>query len=440
MGILEQAIENAQYFFYGQLFLDYIDYDVFKKAVKEETGIEPVLGEEFSVFYQRSIFECGNKNQIDKLFFENIMYGRLTNVFIHKINNSPIKQDIFLTKVKELINYWNEGSHLPEALKELMVPDPNGYYLMDRLSYTKPNTKFVAGVDFETSDGLIQKARFLVVKVVPTGKKQDVKIRYQITGIEIDFINQTFNIYVKNMQNILSDDANEEDFKDDDTRTVIKAHNYYLNRFKQILGLDITIDTEEDRKGMFTLCKELTDIMLEEVRSTVIEKTEAANNESVNKLVGSLFTSTIQSLVDKNDLQSRFLSVLIATYIQVMLDDEDFINIAKERKLIGYPIRVSFKKENASQGSTKSSGATSPITSQIMFHSLQTDFEEALQLPKWAISWFKDIEYRTGSCEVVPTSISCRNEYFHVIFTNHKYIGKELLLHVTRELNKYRNY
>ncbi|GAB6255135.1 hypothetical protein [Peribacillus sp. N1] len=431
--------KNSMYIFQGHQFSDYIDVPKLKSAVKEQTGFEEEKEDEpFATYYSRFLTEKYSEREIlERVFFESIFYGRLTNVFINKIKNPMITEVVFKQLVKRLIEDMNSRNNLTPDVKRLMTE--NGFYIMDLVYTTEKNT-FLAGYDYTLAGNHINKARFLVVQVVPIQKDGgQISMRYLVCAIEIDYTNQTFVVALKNMPNIVEED-DDENSDEEIQRTVMKAYKKFSTLIITHLQLQKYIKYKKDRTSMFEMCKYLDNIMLDELRQEVETKTSGTIKALVDTATEELFGKPRVPLVNKENLKVRFNSLLLATYLDVMTEDDDLIYIAKHNKLVGYPTKVSFRSKNSSKGATGTSGANEPVATSVMFHSLYTDFQEALELPNWSLSWFKDINHLTHSTDVCQTSVVSTKENFKVTFINKNHIGKELFLHVVRELSKYRCY
>lgn len=434
---VSNATESV-YFYQGGRFEDYICFDMLKEEIFKNLKIHSDSSETYKDFYLRAIRESGNKNNVDKLVFENIFYGRLANIFSQKIEDVRITEEKLKEKVGNLINYFNGNSALSDDLKRLMTCETN-YYLMDQLNTTSLGTTFIAGWDIDVQNSIVNNARFLITKVIPTGTKDtEIKVEYMIMGVEIDFESKVMNFHHKNIQNINNDDDINEIEK---VKTMNKSYHYLSEIFTKQLDIKIKIDPNKDRAGMYNLFNIIINSMLKEVTDEVKRKVDSLNKENTRSVIKSLFNPSLQKLAPEKDLEERFLSIINALYIKVMLDEKELISIAKNLKLIGYPTKIAFTTEEFAKGSTGTSGSKSPIASSIMFHSLNPDLKKSLDLQNWTISWFKDFNHLAPiNTEVVGTTIKCNKDYFHIVFLNKKYIGKELLKYVTTELNKYRSY
>ncbi|MCY8215905.1 hypothetical protein [Bacillus haynesii] len=429
---------ESVYLYQGGKFEDYICFDFLKTEILNRLKIQSDPTETYKDFYLRAIRESRNKKLVDSLVFENIFYGRLANIFSQKIEEERITEEQFKEKVKNLLNYFNENSALSDDLKRLMTSETN-YYLMDQLNTTSLGTTFIAGWDIEVHNSIVTNARFLITKVIPTETKDsEKKVEYMVMGVEIDFVSNLINFHHKNIQNIY----NDEDIKEiDKVKTLNKAYHYLSEIFIKQLEIKFKIDPDKDRAGMYNLFNKIINSMLKEVTDEVKRKVDSLNKENTKNVIKSLFNPSLQKLAPEKDLEERFLSIINALYIKVMLDENELIDIAKNLKLIGYPTRIAFTTEEFAKGSTGTSGSQTPIASSIMFHSLNPDLKKSLDLQTWTISWFKDFNHSNPiNTEVVGTTIKCHKDYFHIVFLNKKYIGKELLKYVTNELSKYRNY
>ena len=433
--------KNSMYAFLGHKFVEYVDIPNFKKVIKIQTGFEENQSDEpFATYYTRFLTDKYSEREIlEKEFFESIFYGRLTNVFINKIRNPMVDVSVFKKMVKRLIEDINSRNSLIDQVKRLMSED--GFYLMDSIDTTETNT-FIAGFDYTlTASNEVGNARFLFVQVVPTQKKgTDLrKMQYLVCALEINYIDQTLVVGLKNIPNIVDDDDSQES-DEEIQKTVMKAYNKLSSLLISHLHIQKYINYKKDRVSMYEMCRHLDNNMLDELRKEIELKNSDTIKKMVDTAVEELFGKAIVPQVDKDILNIRIKSLFLATYLDVMTEDEDLINIAKHKKLVGYPTKVSFRTKNSSKGATGTSGANEPVATSVMFHSLYTDFKEALELPNWSLSWFKDFKHTTHSTMVFQTSVVSTKDNFKVIFKNKNHIGKELYLHVVKELSKYRNY
>ncbi|CAM4160241.1 hypothetical protein QCI47_29105 [Bacillus cereus group sp. RP29] len=432
------AETNSMYIFQGNRFLEYIEPIEIKKVIKEKTGFEEQDGEGFGEYYKRFLTEKASEAEIlEREFFESIFYGRLTNVFINKIKNEPVTEDIFKQAVKRLIDDMNSRNTLPPDVKRLMKED--GFYIMDLVNTTEKNT-FLAGFDYSTANGYVDKSRFLITHVVPTKTDADrTVIKYLVCAIEINYTKKTLVAALKNIPNIVNEDENGE-IDEGIQKTVVQAYKKFLKLFENHLQIQKFIKVKKDRRAMFEMCEKLDNTMLYDLREEIELKNSDTLKTMVSTLTEELFGKAIAPIVKQDNLVKRFKSLLLATYLDVMTEDDNLIYIAKSSKLVGYPTRVAFQSSNSLKGATGTSGASEPVATSVMFHSLYTDFQEALELPKWALSWFTDINHLTDSTEVIQTSVVSMKENFKVTFINKNHIGKELFQHVIGELSQCRDY
>ncbi|MFT0802763.1 hypothetical protein VSK91_14610 [Bacillus swezeyi] len=381
---------ESVYLYQGSRFESHINFDILKTEILNKLKIQSYPSETYKDFYLRAIKECQDKEQVDNLVFENIFYGRLANIFSQKIEGEEITEEKFKEKVNNLINYFNENSALSEDLKRLMTSE-TGYYLMDQLNTTSLGTTFIAGWDVKVQNSIVKNARFLITKVIPTKTQNGEKsVEYMVIGVEIDFVNNLMNFHHKNIQNINNEEDNTEI---DKVKSMISAYNYLSEIVITQLGIKFKINSNKDREGMYDLFSKITSSMLKEVTDEVKRKVDLLNKENTKNIIESLFNPTFQKLADEKDLEERFLSIINALYIQVMLDDKELIDIAKNLKLIGYPTKIAFTTEEYAKGSTGTSGSQNPIASSIMFHSLNPDLKKSLDLQNWTISWFIDFNH-----------------------------------------------
>ncbi|GIN98082.1 hypothetical protein J6TS1_39520 [Siminovitchia terrae] len=430
----EKNIEKL-YVFAGHKFAEYIKMKDFKHRITSELDIveEELTSLSLGELYSKICMEKpALKNSLDIILFESILYSRLANVYIEKFN-ADLSVPKFKRNMKKLIRELNFNDNIPSALRPAMRED--GFFLMDSLNITSIKSKFIAGFDYEAEDEKLIRARVLFVEVVPTGESTE----YFIAGIDIDFNTSTYLIMIKNKQNI-SKLENEEESEDLD-RTVHSLYDRVKNSIiKKLLFTTQPINVEEDRSGMYNLCKGLDEELLKDIRDEVKSRISSSLPSSVQQLVSDLFPSKNKpKKSDLNELEENIASLLTATYIKTNYKAAELLKRAKEKKLVGYPTKIKFTSNRANKGSTESINSRQPVSASDMFHSLYISFRDALGLEQWSISWFTDYEFKDQSnYDVVQTTIYSRKSYFKVVFIATRALDRELIYHVVRYLNKNR--
>lgn len=431
--------KESLYVYRGSLFHEYMELDSLKEDAQEQLSYKDQTSGDIESFYTSAIQNAGKpKGEIDKIFFENILYSHLKHVFVNKIqvDSGGMSETTLKKRVTEIIKNLNHKETIPAALFPEMVS--SGFYLMDRLHITKEGTTFLAGYDYHAEKGKVDRVRFLLAQVVL--RKKDKKPTYFAAGIEIDFNKKVCLIMIKNVLGIQKADLDEEEDPQWDN-TVNRLYQRVWTSILSKLAINTYIDVIKDRKGMFQLCKELDDKLLDDVRQKVKGKTASSITRSVNEQIDLLFTDKKPTKKEKDNYAEKITSLLIAIYINTKIKKTELLQKARNLKLIGYTTRIAFTSNRASKGSAGSSGGAVPVATSEMFHSLYTDFKDALMLPKWSMSWFSDYLYKNPKDkDYIQTNIYSTTRSFKVVFLAKRPLKREFIHHVVEHLNKNRNY
>lgn len=428
-------VEPSISLFRGHKFLEYVDYKQFKEVVEKELSFKAISGEPFDQFYSRFLENHRHKqNDFDKIFFENILYGQLKNVYVSKIKGSvQYTPKNFRTAVKLLIKDINiDNPIIPVNYHDSM--SEKGFYLMDSLSIGVSGTKFIAGFDYKTDKDKVTNARFLFVEVVPRKNETEA---YFLAGVEIDFTNQVYLIMVRNLVGIEKSDGNES-LWDSSINSLYKKINETILKYLRIAGY---VDVNTDRGGMFKMCEELDTMLLKDIREEVNKKVHRKIGIFTNEIFNTLFMDESVPTFEKQVVTEKLQALLLGSYINIRIKGDSLRKKAKDLNLIGYPTRINFKSNKASQSSTKSSDKSRPIASSEMFHSLYIDFKQAVALPYWSLSWFSDYKHLTNDHkDVIQTTIVSTSTYFKVVFLARRHLDKEFFHYVIETINRYRGY
>ncbi|WP_347318580.1 hypothetical protein [Rossellomorea sp. RS05] len=426
--------QESQYSFLGGFFLEHVDERNFKERVTNELDYSTDSFNIPKAYEEITENKPKEKRTLDKILFESILYGNLANIYLDKLTRvSQIDESDLIKLMENFIERVNYGK-LDEALEKYM--SPKGFYLMEAISNTELGNFFLAGFDYtKNSENKISTIRMLFSTVVPFSIE---KKGYFISGLEIDFEKQISILLFRNMDNTISSEF--EDIKRDTTTT--KYYEKIKSLVYPILGVSNSIDYKRDRTAMFKMCKELDEIILKEFREDMLRKLgEDEIDLKVTSMLQKLLPQTILPVYEQRQvLAKRVQALILATYINALVDNDDLISIAKERKLVGFPTNISFKSGNSSKSATGTSVKDIPISGEIMFHSLYTDFDESLELPQWSISWFKDyLHVAPINTDVVQTTIRSTSKYLLIVFKNRQYLNEGLIKHVVNYANRYRN-
>ncbi|MEK5432588.1 hypothetical protein MKY88_17100 [Lysinibacillus sp. FSL R7-0073] len=425
-------VVESVYIFNGHKFLDYIEVDKIKKDINGKFKVsEDIQKMNFPDYYSSLLVKFPNKKkEIGEIFFENIFYSHLKNVFIGEIlGHLNLEIESFKKSVKELIKDINFKDTIPINLQKYMNED--GFYLMDALNISVPNTKFIAGYDFKEKDGRVVNARFLFVEVVPKRESGQV---YYIAGVEIDFEKNLALTMVKNVNGLQKENSKTD-------TTIHQIHNTVQQKLFHKLGITLKKPVvTKDREGMFNFCRMLDGKLLEDIRLDLDSRIDIAVKDSVKNLNHALFNKT-ESLTnpDKNDLGKKIKALLLSYYIDYKITPNDLVKKAKSDKLVGYPTRINFTSSKLSRGSTQSANSKSPVSASDMFHSLYFNFEQALGLDTWSISWFTDYKFNNPKdTDVIQTTIYSTKNHFRVVFLPDRPLEKEIIHYVIRTIHSNR--
>ncbi|OFD52332.1 hypothetical protein BWGOE3_03300 [Bacillus mycoides] len=425
-------IANSMYVFNGYKFLDFIDVENFKKDASSIYTIpEEVQNIDFPQYYTYLMENLAKQpKDVGKIFFENILYSHLKNIFVEKISSHPnLEVNSFKKNIKHLINEININGSIPNTFNDQM--SETGFYLMDVLNITIPNSTFIAGLDYTESNGIVTNARFLFVEVVPQGTKGPA---YFIAGIELDFQNKIALTMVRNVLGLTKEDSNT-------STTIHQIHKQASLELLKILGVSLQKPVvKDDRLGMYKFCKELDDRLLKDIRENLHSQTDNTVKDSVKKLNNALFNKTDNlKATDKRDLRKKISSLLLSYYIEYKIEPLALVKKAKKDKLVGYPTRINFTSSKSGRSSTQSSNAKYPVSASDMFHSLYFNFEQALGLDNWSISWFTDYNFIDETdIDVIQTTIYSTSNQFRIVFLAGRPLNKEVIHYVIRTVNSYR--
>ncbi len=424
-------VEDSVYIFTGDKFLDFIDIEKIKNDYNNEFQVsEEAQKLSFPDYYSALLENFPNRRNITgRIFFENILYSNLKNIFVERIKGHPnLEVNLFKESVKKLINEINFKETIPVNFYGLM--NEEGFYLMDVLNITVPKASFIAGFDYTVSDNKITSARFLLVEVVPKAEKGTV---YFIAGIELDFLNNVALTMVKNVIGLKK--------KDDETNTTIHQIHRKAEKVLSLLGVSLEPPVvKSDRESMFKFCKELDDRMLDDVRRDLYSRTDTTVKDSVKNLNDVLFNKTDSlTSTDKTDLTKKIKALLLSYYIEYKLKPMDLVRKAKKNKLVGYPTRIKFTAGKSGRSSTQSTNSKYPVAASDMFHSLYFNFEQAIGLDSWSISWFTDYTFSNEKdIDVIQTTIYSTSKQFRIVFLADRPLNKEIIHYVINTVNSYR--
>ncbi|RAR44145.1 hypothetical protein [Paenibacillus sp. MDMC362] len=430
------------YVFNGMRFMDYIKPDQFVDRLHKELDIEvqDLLPKGFSEIYETlNSQHRSKKKKFDKIFFEEIFYGRLTHAYIHKISTkvAPSKE-LFLKRVERVLERFQSTAVV--ALRPYMTTE--GFYLMDVLNVTKTGATFLAGFDFTENDvtGTIETARFLAGSNVIRRNTQNEDIpEYLLAGVEIDFKKRHVLVMHKHTVNVQEEEDSEK------VHTSSRFYNFIMDKIVNELGIELQTLTLKDQEGMSQMCKFLVNGLVSDIREELNQKTKMEINHFGNssmKLLRQLYPegNPITSL-QQEEFEAKVSALLLGITILSQYDPEALKVKAKTVGLPGYPVRIFYKNANANTSSTGTKRVENSIVTAETLYSLLTDFENTKYLRSWSMAWFTDVNPSNAQdLDVIQTVIESTKNCFRVNFKARRNLGKELIHNVIDGLNAYRNY
>lgn len=423
------------YIFNGRKFIEYIDVKMFKQTIEDELGYsDSTLG--FEKYYENLIAKKPKyKKWINELLFEHILYGRLTNIYVHKIK-SPLKpaKPFFLKRAEKVIESFQ--SHIPASIQEMMTT--NGFYLMDLINVTVDGGHFIAGFDYTEENGVIKNMRFLVGKNIfrkrIVDKKEEVRSEYLLGGVEINFEEGYFLILNKHTSGMFDEDT------EDKITSPSAFHNYMLNKIIQPLNIESLFDYKEDQEGMSKYCKSLFNKLIDDDRLIIRNLTKSDidlfGRKAATHINGG---KKAANSVQMKDFKDKVMSLLLGIYIMNNYEEDDMRIKARNLDMIGYPTKISYKNAKSNRSATGTTRATRSIATSDTIYSLLTDFENTKYLEKWSMSWFVDHNDKTN-LDVIQTTIEARKKCFKVTLIAYRHFNKEIIHNVIENINSYRDY
>ena len=423
------------YVFNGRKFIEYIDVEMFKELIADKIGYsDSTIG--FETYYEQLIAKKSKyKKYINKLLFEHILYGRLTNIYVHKIKSpfKPAKQ-LLLKRAEKVIDSFK--NHLAVSIQEMMTAED--FYLMDLINVTVDGGHFIAGFDYTENNGIIQTMRFLVGKNIYrkriVNKTEEVRSEYLLGGVEINFEEGYFLILNKHTANMFDED------EDDRITSPSGFHTYMLNKIIQPLNIEPNFDSKKDQEGMSDFCKFLFNKLIDDDRKNINTLTKTDIDLFGRKATD--HTKNGKKPANANqikDFKEKVKALLLGIYIMNNYEEDDMRIKARALDMIGYPTKISYKNAKSNRSSTGTNRATRCIANSDTIYSLLTDFENTKYLEKWSMSWFVDHNNMTN-LDVVQTTIEARKKYFKVTLIASRHFTKEIIHNVIENLNSYRDY
>lgn len=419
------------YVFNGARFIEHAHFEEFKDSVKTELGYSDDDAEELSDYYERYVEKIGNTRALNKVLFENIMYGRLTNIFLYKIKSpTSLGVDIFNKQITKIIDNFKGNVAIPT--QAYMKSD--GFYLMDILNVTTKGANFIAGFDFERKHDQITKFRFLVGKCITLKRTSKLTSGYMIGAIDIDFEQKTCVIMTKHTADVVDD-------SDDDSIKSPRGYNKFLiENFVKPFAIETETDLQKDREGMFEFCKSLYEKQINEVRELVRISAES-DVKSVSRKLGRQLKQLGKKPTNNqiNDLSKKIHNLILGIHIENNFTNADMAQKAIDEGLIGFVTNIEYQNSKMNRSATGTGQKDKTICKSENLYSLLTDFEKAQKLNKWSLTWFRDPQNPNAE-NTEQTSIESTTTCLSLRFKGRKNLGKELINHVTRTINSCRIY
>ncbi|UMY53529.1 MULTISPECIES: hypothetical protein [Paenibacillus] len=417
------------YVFNGNKLLTYSHFEILRNALTEKginlcsTSIKQIFEDTMEQYPTR-------KREVDSLFFDHVFYGQLKNIYYHKMNNTPPTKGSFIQNVTRIINTANIKESIPLQYHDKFVA--TGFYALDILNIENKGNVFLLGYDYSENNSNIELARFLIAQVVIKNGEPV----YYLAALEINYKEKFYLLMFRNLIGIdavpISGLLEEEKWN--------KTMNGYIKKINNLiispLNISESFQLRKDRAGMYRMCKNLDDGLLQEYREYISDKISTDVEASINGWFEKLFMETEEgpSALQKDSLKDKISSQILALYLKNKPDIK-LVEKARELRQVGYTTKIEFKANQAGRGATKSKNGSKPIVAEDMFHSLYIDFRGALELPKWSLAWFTDEED-----DYMQTTIYITKGYFKIIFLPTRHLNKESIYHVIRYIGGYRNY
>ncbi|MEK4055916.1 hypothetical protein MHB84_20345 [Paenibacillus sp. FSL F4-0087] len=429
------AIEN-EYYYDGIKFLEYTNFKIFRSVIEESTGHKGIE-DNFTDYYSNLLNTYGNDPitlvNIKELFFEHIVYGRLTNIYLYKMSTSAFTKQFFLKRVSLLIDEFK--TNLSNSIHKYLSRE--GFYLMDSINVSKSGANFIAGYDYDCKGENVISARFLLGRNV--FKKNSDKSEFLLGAVEINFEEGTFTIYTKNPVGLTQNGEKEDEIEDESSYSISNYHRFLKDKVSELLNISIMpTSSDKDQKGMYNFCKSLFDQLVEEPKKLVFD--------NMNVLIGKKVKQLIKKIAELGEkpttneiraLERKMEALLLGVYVSTNMDENSLRLKARELSLLGYPLRINYKNSRTNRSSTGTSTVKKPIASSDTLYSLLTDFESTRKLNKWSMAWFYDLKDESDD-DAIQTAIESNKTCLKVTLIATRHHNKEILHHVIRNVNKYR--
>ncbi|WP_405153210.1 hypothetical protein [Paenibacillus sp. FSL K6-0108] len=429
---------ESVYLFNGKRFIEHANFKEFKDQIQKKLNYNDDSAESLTQFYENYYEKKGNDfNELNRTLFENIMYGRLTNIFVHKISDpSSLGIDLFKKAAKKIIDSFKVSA--PITIQDLM--SVNGFYLLDGMSVPKIGSNFIAGFDYKQDGSQVTEVRFLVGRSVTLKKAKETYPGYMLGAVEINLKKKICSIFVKHTSNVL-------DEGDEAIKSVQGYHKFILQNFVLPLTINLVESDaearkemiEKDRQGMFEFCKSLYEELIDDVRTEVITSAEKDVISVTRKIVRILKElGKKPTLEQQSVLSTRINYLILGLHVENNISDKEMAQKAVEKDLLGFPTNIDYKNSRMNRSSTGTSVKSKPIAKSETLYSLLTDFEKARMLNKWSLSWFRDPKNKNED-EIEQTSIESTSFGLHIRFKGRNFLGKELIQHVIGTIDQCRS-
>ncbi|MEQ7807719.1 hypothetical protein [Priestia aryabhattai] len=438
---------TTSYFFRGEKFLEYFNTKEFVKTVKDNFKIVNEDITDVSKLY-RYIFEEKPhlKKEVDELFFEQVLYSNLKNVYVNTFDEEVSIQTLE-KRMKQVLTEVNMKNPIPPQYYPSMKE--SGFNLMEKMYITEPGAKFIVAYDYKETESKLTNCRILFVESI---RDKNNKARYFLSGIDINFKEKFYLIMIRNIADSIDKSNNQgnnisntqEEKIEVDTTTLQLYNRVQKDVVSKIVGNIEEINPSVDRKALYYLCEKLDTALLGDIRKTVNSKIRKHVEQNIESTFSELFKQDIMPGPDeKKELADNMESLLVASYIKAFYGDRPKKIAAKAKGLglPGYSTKFTFKGNRANKGSTQSSNSKEPVSATDMFHSLYISFKGSMNLENLGISWFEDFnQTNKKNTHVVQTVAYSQANQFRVVFKPRRDLNKELIYHVIRQLNEQRRH
>jgi hypothetical protein len=296
------------YVFNGRKLIEYSHYQDFKDRLTAD-GINVTGGTIQSIYEEIVSQQPAKISEVSKIYFENVFYGQLKNVYYQKISNRPPDKADFINKSRSIITNRNRKDTIPPQYHTLF--SENGFYALDYLDVGNKGNIFILGYDYDEDEenNKIKVARYLIAQVV---LRNEVPV-YYLAALEINYAEQLYLLMFRNMQGIDAVPTDQTLLEEDKWNRSINGYIQKINQmFLNPLGIRNVFRHRTDREGMYNMCKELDDGLLQEYRESIAQQI----GNDVENSINSWFSTLDEGANEPSDEQKKSLKDKVSSQVQ----------------------------------------------------------------------------------------------------------------------------